>query len=115
MGRHRSKWLRCENNNISFLFFELAKCTCSMDISKKITITKKLSLLCLKKNQGCNDSVGMRRNQQMPLVAGEKWYQIITDRLSYDLPGPTTSVGTRTDYSVGLWDYPTCAARYLMA
>jgi hypothetical protein len=32
-----------------------------------------------------------------------------------DLPGPTTSVGTRTDYSVGLWDYSTCAARYLMA
>jgi hypothetical protein len=32
-----------------------------------------------------------------------------------DLPGPTTSVGTRTDYSVGPWDYPTCAAWYLMA
>jgi hypothetical protein len=32
-----------------------------------------------------------------------------------DLPGPTTSVGTKTDYSVGPWDYPTCAARYLMA
>jgi hypothetical protein len=32
-----------------------------------------------------------------------------------DLPGPTTSVGTRTDYSVGPWDYPTCTARYLMA
>jgi hypothetical protein len=32
-----------------------------------------------------------------------------------DLPGPTTSVGTRTDYSVGPWDYLTCAAQYLMA
>jgi hypothetical protein len=32
-----------------------------------------------------------------------------------DLPGPTTSVGTRTDYSVGPWDYLTCVARYLMA
>jgi hypothetical protein len=32
-----------------------------------------------------------------------------------DLPGTTTSVGTRTDYSVGPWDYLTCAARYLMA
>jgi hypothetical protein len=32
-----------------------------------------------------------------------------------DLPRTTTSVGTRTDYSVGPWDYPTCAARYLMA
>jgi hypothetical protein len=30
------------------------------------------------------------------------------------LPGPTTSVGTRTDYSVGPWDYSTCAARHLM-
>jgi hypothetical protein len=32
-----------------------------------------------------------------------------------DLPGPTTSVGTRTDYSVGPWNHPTCDARYLLA
>jgi hypothetical protein len=32
-----------------------------------------------------------------------------------DLPGPTTSVGTRTDYSVGSWDYSVCATRHLMA
>jgi hypothetical protein len=32
-----------------------------------------------------------------------------------DLPGPTTSVGTRNDYSVGPWDYPACAAQYLTA
>jgi hypothetical protein len=32
-----------------------------------------------------------------------------------DLPGPTASVGTRTDYSVGPWDYSACAARHLMA
>jgi hypothetical protein len=32
-----------------------------------------------------------------------------------DLPGPTASVGTRTDYSVGPWDYPACATRHLMA
>jgi hypothetical protein len=32
-----------------------------------------------------------------------------------DLPGPTTSVGTRTDYSVGPWDYTACATRHLMA
>jgi hypothetical protein len=31
-----------------------------------------------------------------------------------DLPGPTTSVGTRTDYSVGPYDYPACATRHLM-
>jgi hypothetical protein len=31
-----------------------------------------------------------------------------------DLPGPATSVGTRTDYSVGPWDYPACATRHLM-
>jgi hypothetical protein len=31
-----------------------------------------------------------------------------------DLPGPTASVGTRTDYSVGPWDYPACATRHLM-
>jgi hypothetical protein len=32
-----------------------------------------------------------------------------------DLPGPTTLVGARTDYSVGPWDYPACATRHLMA
>jgi hypothetical protein len=32
-----------------------------------------------------------------------------------DLPGATTSVGTRTDYSVGPWDYPSCATPHLMA
>jgi hypothetical protein len=32
-----------------------------------------------------------------------------------NLPGPTTSVGTRTNYSVGPWDYPACATRHLMA
>jgi hypothetical protein len=32
-----------------------------------------------------------------------------------DLPGPTTLVGTKTDYSVGPWDYLICATRYLMA
>jgi hypothetical protein len=32
-----------------------------------------------------------------------------------DLPGPTTSVGTRTNYSVGPWDYSTWATRHLMA
>jgi hypothetical protein len=32
-----------------------------------------------------------------------------------DLPRPTTSVGTRTDYSVGPWDYSACATRHLMA
>jgi hypothetical protein len=26
-----------------------------------------------------------------------------------DIPRPTTQVGTRTDYSVGPWDYSTCA------
>jgi hypothetical protein len=32
-----------------------------------------------------------------------------------NIPGPTTLVGTRTDYSVGPWDYSTCATRYLLA
>jgi hypothetical protein len=32
-----------------------------------------------------------------------------------DLPRPTTSVGTRTDYWVGPWDYLAFATRHLMA
>jgi hypothetical protein len=39
----------------------------------------------------------------------------IRRRCRMDLPGPTTSVGTRTDYSVGPWDYSACATRHLMA
>jgi hypothetical protein len=31
-----------------------------------------------------------------------------------DLPRPTTSVGTRTDYSVGPLDYPAWDARHLL-
>jgi hypothetical protein len=36
-------------------------------------------------------------------------------RCCMDLLGPTTSVGTRTDYSVGPWDYSACATRHPMA
>jgi hypothetical protein len=32
-----------------------------------------------------------------------------------DLPGPTTLVGTRTDYSVGPWDYSAWVAQHLMS
>jgi hypothetical protein len=38
-----------------------------------------------------------------------------SDWCRMDLPGPTTSVGTRTDYSVGPWDYSTCATWHMMA
>jgi hypothetical protein len=31
------------------------------------------------------------------------------------IPGPTTPMGTKTDYSVGPWDYLTCTTRHLMA
>jgi hypothetical protein len=39
----------------------------------------------------------------------------LVDVCRMDLPGPTTSVGTRTDYSVGPWDDPACATRHLKA
>jgi hypothetical protein len=32
-----------------------------------------------------------------------------------ELPGPTISVGTRTDYLVGPWDCSACATRHLVA
>jgi hypothetical protein len=31
-----------------------------------------------------------------------------------DIPGPTTPPSARIDYSVGPWDYPTCATQHLM-
>jgi hypothetical protein len=37
------------------------------------------------------------------------------DTCRMDLPGPTPSVGTRADYSVGPCDYSTCVARHLLA
>jgi hypothetical protein len=36
-------------------------------------------------------------------------------RCHMDLPGPTTSMGTTTDYSVGPWDYSVCVTQHLMA
>jgi hypothetical protein len=35
-------------------------------------------------------------------------------RCRMNLPGPTTSVGIKTDYSVGPWDYSVCVTRHLM-
>jgi hypothetical protein len=57
------------------------------------------------KDGGVEDTVG---------VEDHVWFE---DRwmCRMDLPGPTTSVGTRTDYSVGPWDYPACATRHLRA
>jgi hypothetical protein len=52
--------------------------------------------------------------QYLEASSGNEWYASICI-CRMDLPGPTTSVGTKTDYSVGPWDYPTYAARHLMA
>jgi hypothetical protein len=43
------------------------------------------------------------------LVTRSRWsnYQM-------DIPGPTTQVGTRTNYSVGPWDHSTWATRHLL-
>jgi hypothetical protein len=38
-----------------------------------------------------------------------------SSRCRMDFPGPTASVGTRTDYLVGPSDYSACATRHLMA
>jgi hypothetical protein len=58
----------------------------------------------------------------MRLTGGSRWSANESKRVALlgcwcrmDLPGPTTLVGTRTDYSVGPWDYPACATRHLMA
>jgi hypothetical protein len=54
----------------------------------------------------------------LPPYPHPKIYDMWVRREGYcrmDLPGPTTSVGTRTDYSVGPWDYSGCATRHLMA
>jgi hypothetical protein len=51
-------------------------------------------------------------------AAGHKVISFMDGNAGYccmDLPGPTTSVGTRTDYSVGPWDNPARATRHLKA
>jgi hypothetical protein len=48
-------------------------------------------------------------------ILGTYFRTILGTGCRMNLPRPTTPVGTRTDYSVGPWDYPTCAARHLMA
>jgi hypothetical protein len=42
------------------------------------------------------------------------WYRFCAE-CRMNLSGPATSVVTRTDYSVGPWDYSACATRHLMA
>jgi hypothetical protein len=56
---------------------------------------------------GAGDGGG--RREAGARLARSRW------RVSYGPPWPTTLVGTRTDYSVGPWDYPACATRHLMA
>jgi hypothetical protein len=41
--------------------------------------------------------------------------EVQLDNCRMDLPGPTASVGTRTDYSVCPWDYSACDTLHLMA
>jgi hypothetical protein len=57
------------------------------------------------------------KNKGTPLVLLSTYWRSrgSLTRCRMDLPGPTISVGTRTDYSVGPWDYPACAARHLKA
>jgi hypothetical protein len=52
---------------------------------------------------------------QVPLPKAPKNSFTPKPNCRMDLPGPTTSVGTRTDYSVGPWDYPACATWHLKA
>jgi hypothetical protein len=60
-----------------------------------------------------------KRCTKLPSVAQSEivhaFLEGTTCRCRMDLLGPTTSVGTRTDYSVGPWDYPACATRHLKA
>jgi hypothetical protein len=50
-----------------------------------------------------------------PTAMASSSQSFVKTKCRMDLPGPTTLVGTRTDYSVGPWDYPACATRHLMA
>jgi hypothetical protein len=98
--------------------------------------TKRLPFL-LKKEHPCIPRVVVHHNKDVPLLTrrshtswankvhmeqlawtlshhiGER--QVRRGYCRMDLPGPITSMGTRTDYSVGPWDYSTCAARHLLA
>jgi hypothetical protein len=61
------------------------------------------------KEQSKQELVAEMRMKNMQM---QRWYGVV---YRMDLPGPTTSVGTRTDYSVGPWEYPACATRHLLA
>jgi hypothetical protein len=66
----------------------------------------------MKEERGWNQPIWVPKE----VITNMKGPQMVwVPKCRMDLPGPIASVGTRTDYSVGPWDYPTCAARYLMA
>jgi hypothetical protein len=56
-----------------------------------------------------------QRFTQRVMQFGDETTRFFHAMCRMDLPGPTTSVGTRTNYSVGPWDYSTWAARHLLA
>jgi hypothetical protein len=58
----------------------------------------------------CIDCLNQKKLGQREII----FHHLITRGCRMDLPGPTTSVGTRTDYSVGSWDYSAWATRHLM-
>jgi hypothetical protein len=68
---------------------------------------------CLQVRCGLSARATRRRGQGRRLLLKPDHSLIYLCRM--DLPGPTTSVGTRTDYSMGPWDYPACATRHLKA
>jgi hypothetical protein len=57
----------------------------------------------------------LRKPIKFVSTSGKVFFGKESEKCRMDLPGPTTSVGTRTDYSVGPWDYPACATRHLKA
>jgi hypothetical protein len=77
-------------------------------VSTRMSSTRKVKAFLL-------GFVPQRKLAHAPMLEDRRADDVLSHRCRMDLPGPTTSVGTRTDYSVGAWDYPTCAAWHLMA
>jgi hypothetical protein len=103
----------CGSYPLSFHHFVLA---ISARLSRK-TRTRKLksatTSLCWGTTHSPGISLQSKKARLSSLLARIKSIWLECCRM--DLPGPTTSVGTRTDYSVGPWDYPACATRHLKA
>jgi hypothetical protein len=101
------------------IFDEISRCSsvgCSLGFPKLSKALTQVTLSIQLKDRALKARISLREVGESSAGVLEGVRSVENQQhCRMDLPRPTTSVGIRTDYSVGPWDYPTCAARHPLA